>query len=94
MDKELESWKNENIKQTQLVEEEERSTEQSLQPFYTKMNDLDIQIKDQLSKINATKAKLIENDRAIHQMLCIFSFSFFLYLLFCFFFILIYYLLF
>jgi hypothetical protein len=36
MDKELEVWKAENIKQTQLAEEEERLTEQSLQPFYTK----------------------------------------------------------
>ena len=71
MDKELELWKSENIKQTQLVEEEERTTEQSLQPFYTKMNDLDIQIKEQLARINSTKAKLIENDRSIHQMLCI-----------------------
>lgn len=71
MDKELELWKSENIKQTQLAEEEERLTEQSLQPFYTKLNDLDIQIKEQLAKINAAKAKLIENDRSVHQMLCI-----------------------
>jgi Microtubule-binding protein MIP-T3 C-terminal region len=71
MDKELEAWKTENIKQTQLVEEEERLTEQSLQPFYSKMNELDIQIKEQLAKINATKAKLSENDISIHQMLCI-----------------------
>jgi len=69
MDKELEHWKAENIKQTQLVEEEERMTEQSLQPFYAKMGELDIQIKEQLAKINSTKAKLIENDRSIHQML-------------------------
>lgn len=69
MDKELEMWKAENIKQTQLAEEEERLTEQSLQPFYTKLHDLDIQIKEQLAKINAAKAKLIENDRSIHQML-------------------------
>eukprot|EP00026_Physarum_polycephalum_P000330 Phypoly_transcript_00330.p2 GENE.Phypoly_transcript_00330~~Phypoly_transcript_00330.p2 ORF type:complete len:604 (+),score=213.80 Phypoly_transcript_00330:151-1962(+) len=69
MDKELESWKAENIKQTQLVEEEERLTEQSLQPFYAKMNELDIQIKEQLAKINSTKAKMSENDAAINQML-------------------------
>ncbi len=71
MDKELEMLKAENIKQTQLAEEEERLTEQSLQPFYSKLNELDQQIKEQLGKINNTKAKLIENDRAIAQMLCI-----------------------
>lgn len=46
-----------------------RLTEQSLQPMYTQLNDLDSAIKEQLLKINSLKANILKNEETIQAMM-------------------------
>jgi hypothetical protein len=69
MSKELTKWKDESNKQQAILEEESRLTEQSLQPMYQKLNELDQQIKDIVIKINGVKSAVVRNDIGISKML-------------------------
>ncbi len=48
---------------------EQRSTEETLQPIYDQIREAEEQIKDQKSKIQAAKAKIIRNTATIQNLL-------------------------
>lgn len=69
MNKELESWKGEYRRNVELMEEESKATEESLQPLQLQLVEVTQQVEEQIKKINGVKANISKNDLRIQQLL-------------------------
>ena len=69
MNKELESWKMEYRKAQSKRDEQVRETEETLQPLYDKLAELEETIKETQMKVVNKKAQINKNDRVIKDLL-------------------------
>lgn len=69
MNKELEQWKAEYRRNVELMEEESKSTEESLQPLNMQLMEVDQQVEEMVKKINAVQANISKNDARVAQLL-------------------------
>eukprot|EP00995_Heteronema_vittatum_P009987 NODE_5384_length_512_cov_160.043197_g4002_i0.p2 GENE.NODE_5384_length_512_cov_160.043197_g4002_i0~~NODE_5384_length_512_cov_160.043197_g4002_i0.p2 ORF type:complete len:88 (+),score=40.37 NODE_5384_length_512_cov_160.043197_g4002_i0:22-264(+) len=66
---ELYMWKSETKTQQAAWTEQQRLTEETLQPLYSQLHDLEDSINDQIMKIHSTKAGILRNDQTVETLL-------------------------
>eukprot|EP00357_Protocruzia_adherens_P006492 CAMPEP_0114993628 /NCGR_PEP_ID=MMETSP0216-20121206/12645_1 /TAXON_ID=223996 /ORGANISM="Protocruzia adherens, Strain Boccale" /LENGTH=488 /DNA_ID=CAMNT_0002357311 /DNA_START=43 /DNA_END=1509 /DNA_ORIENTATION=+ len=69
MTKENEYWRKEYGRSQARLDEEMRVTEESLQPMYDKLAEVEERIREQVSKINNVRAQIIKNDATVQNLL-------------------------
>jgi len=69
MQRELEMWKAEAKQQSATWAEQQRATEEAMQPLYSQLHDLEDSINDQIMKIHSSKANIIRNDQTLDTLL-------------------------
>lgn len=69
MGKEYEQWRKEQVNSQSQLEEQQRITEECLQPLHDQLAELEEKIKDQQSKVNSTKSQIMRNDITISNLL-------------------------
>ncbi|KAJ3098196.1 TRAF3-interacting protein 1 [Phlyctochytrium planicorne] len=69
MNKELESWKNENKKHKLLLENELRETKEVIAPLEIRLKQVESGIEDLIDKISNSKAAIIQNDLTLQRLL-------------------------
>eukprot|EP00639_Heterosigma_akashiwo_P021269 CAMPEP_0206406752 /NCGR_PEP_ID=MMETSP0294-20121207/30018_1 /ASSEMBLY_ACC=CAM_ASM_000327 /TAXON_ID=39354 /ORGANISM="Heterosigma akashiwo, Strain CCMP2393" /LENGTH=260 /DNA_ID=CAMNT_0053865635 /DNA_START=1 /DNA_END=783 /DNA_ORIENTATION=+ len=69
MSTELERWAADHRRKTEVLEEEQKETEESLQPLRLTLLEVTEQIKEQIQKINGVKANIARNDERIRSLL-------------------------
>eukprot|EP00638_Chattonella_subsalsa_P013319 CAMPEP_0117792410 /NCGR_PEP_ID=MMETSP0948-20121206/9421_1 /TAXON_ID=44440 /ORGANISM="Chattonella subsalsa, Strain CCMP2191" /LENGTH=677 /DNA_ID=CAMNT_0005622619 /DNA_START=115 /DNA_END=2148 /DNA_ORIENTATION=+ len=75
MNTELERWSADYRRKTEVLEEEQKETEDSLQPLRLQLLEVTEQIKEQIQKINGVKSNIAKNDDRIKQLLRMISTS-------------------
>ncbi|KAK1946402.1 TRAF3-interacting protein 1 [Phytophthora citrophthora] len=69
MSKELEYWRKEYARKRDALADEQKRTEEALQPLQVQLRDVEEQVKEQLHKINTLKAAIAKNEEKTQQLL-------------------------
>eukprot|EP00754_Rhynchopus_humris_P031500 Rhum_TRINITY_DN15339_c4_g1::Rhum_TRINITY_DN15339_c4_g1_i1::g.150913::m.150913/K19680/TRAF3IP1, IFT54; TRAF3-interacting protein 1 len=69
MSKEKAMWQRQATDTKVQAQEAEHATEESLQPLYSQLQDLEDAISDQLNKIHTTRANILKNDGIVETLL-------------------------
>lgn len=69
MSKEYEHWRREAINCTQALQEQQKITDEVVQPLQSQLADLEERIREQQGKINSIKATILRQDHTISNML-------------------------
>ncbi|KAM9859943.1 TRAF3-interacting protein 1-like [Aulostomus maculatus] len=69
MQAELHTWQRENKKYTEALQQEQRVTDEAMEPLQAELAELEQLIKDQQDKICVTKCNIMKNDEKINKML-------------------------
>ncbi|KAM9859947.1 TRAF3-interacting protein 1-like [Aulostomus maculatus] len=69
MQAELHAWQRENKKYTEALQQEQRVTDEAMEPLQAELVELEQLIKDQQDKICVTKCNILKNDEKINKML-------------------------
>jgi TRAF3-interacting protein 1 len=69
MSKEYEYWRKESASCQSKLEEQQRITEEVIQPLQDSLADLEEKLKEMQSKVNATKSQIMHNDISIQNLL-------------------------
>lgn len=69
MSKEYEHWRKEAIQCTQGLEEQQKITEELIQPLQDQLADLEEKIKEQQGKVNSIKSQILRNDITVSNLL-------------------------
>ena len=69
MSKEYEYWRRESTSCQSKLEEQQKITEEVIQPLQDQLAELEERIKEQHSKINAIKSQIMHNDISIQNLL-------------------------
>lgn len=69
MSKEYEYWRRESQSCQAKLEEQQRITEEVVQPLQDQLADVEEKIKEQQAKINAIKSQIMHNDISIQNLL-------------------------
>ena len=69
MGKEFEYWRKESVACQSKLEEQQRITEEVVQPLHDSLADIEEKIREQQAKINATKSQIMHNDISIQNLL-------------------------
>ena len=69
MSAEYEYWRKESLSCRSRLEEQQRITEEVVQPLQDQLADIEEKIKEQQSKINAIKSQIMHNDISIQNLL-------------------------
>lgn len=69
MSKEYEYWRRESLACQSKLEEQQRITEEVVQPLHDQLADIEEKIREQQSKINAIKSQIMHNDISIQNLL-------------------------
>ncbi|KAM9859945.1 TRAF3-interacting protein 1-like [Aulostomus maculatus] len=69
MQAELHTWQRENKKYTEALQQEQRVTDEAMEPLQAELAELEQLIKDQQDKICITKCNILKNDEKINKML-------------------------
>eukprot|EP00968_Pinguiococcus_pyrenoidosus_P007099 scaffold470_cov257-Pinguiococcus_pyrenoidosus.AAC.14 len=69
MDRELQKWRSDAARYAEKLRVEQDTTATEVEPLRLKLVDLDEQVKEQVRKVNALKAKIERNDKKIHNLL-------------------------
>lgn len=69
MSKEYEYWRRESLSCQSKLEEQQRITEEVVQPLQDNLAEIEEKIREQLSKINAIKSQIMHNDISIQNLL-------------------------
>ncbi|KAJ8403490.1 hypothetical protein AAFF_G00352620 [Aldrovandia affinis] len=75
MQKELQTWRRENQEHAQALLQEQRVTDDAVEPLKTELAELDQLIRDQQDKICAVKSNILKNEEKIQKMLSSINFS-------------------
>ncbi|KAM8856846.1 TRAF3-interacting protein 1 isoform 1-T1 [Synchiropus picturatus] len=75
MQTELQTWRRENKEHVQTLLEEQRATNQAIEPLKAELAELDQLIKDQQDKICAVKSNILRNEEKIQKMVTGVNFS-------------------
>ncbi|CAL8266340.1 unnamed protein product [Lota lota] len=75
MQAELLAWRRENQQHADALQEEQRTTDRSVEPLQNELVELDQLIRDQQDKICAVKSNILRNEEKIHKMVTSISFS-------------------
>ena len=69
MNKEFDHWRKESLScQTQLAEQQ-KITEQVIQPLQDQLAELEERIREQEAKVNSTKSQIMRNDITVQNLL-------------------------
>ncbi|CAL8341424.1 unnamed protein product [Boreogadus saida] len=68
MQAELLAWRRENLQHAAALQEEQRTTDRSVEPLQKELVELDQLIRDQQDKICAVKSNILRNEEKIHKM--------------------------
>merc|ERR1712018_834184 len=68
MQRELETWRNENRELQSKLRAEENLTQQSIEPLKSHLTELESSIQEQLDKISTVKSNILKNDEKIARM--------------------------
>jgi len=69
MSKEYEHWRKEAIHCTQALEEQQKITEELIQPLQDQLAELEEKIKEQQGKVNSIKSQILRNDITVSNLL-------------------------
>ncbi|KAJ8566442.1 hypothetical protein ON010_g6681 [Phytophthora cinnamomi] len=69
MSKELEFWRKEYARKRDALADEQKRTEEALQPLQAQLREVEEQVKEQLHKINSLKAVIAKNEEKTQQLL-------------------------
>jgi TRAF3-interacting protein 1 len=69
MSAEYEYWRRESLACRSRLEEQQRITEEVVQPLQDQLADIEEKIKEQQAKINAIKSQIMHNDISIQNLL-------------------------
>ncbi|KAL3660706.1 hypothetical protein V7S43_014109 [Phytophthora oleae] len=69
MSKELEYWRKEYARKRDALADEQKRTEEALQPLQVQLREVEEQVKEQLHKINTLKAAIAKNEEKTQQLL-------------------------
>lgn len=69
MSKELEFWRKEYARKRDALADEQKHTEEALQPLQVQLREVEEQVKEQLHKINTLKAVIAKNEEKTQQLL-------------------------
>lgn len=69
MSKEYEYWRRESLACQSKLEEQQRITEEVVQPLHDQLADIEEKIREQQAKINAIKSQIMHNDISIQNLL-------------------------
>ncbi|POM75838.1 TRAF3-interacting protein [Phytophthora palmivora] len=69
MSKELEFWRKEYTRKRDALADEQKRTEEALQPLQVQLREVEEQVKEQLHKINTLKAVIAKNEEKTQQLL-------------------------
>ncbi|KAF1784262.1 hypothetical protein GQ600_16812 [Phytophthora cactorum] len=69
MSKELEFWRKEYARKRDALADEQKRTEEALQPLQVQLREVEEQVKEQLHKINTLKAVIAKNEEKTQQLL-------------------------
>ncbi|KAG2509853.1 hypothetical protein BBO99_00009103 [Phytophthora kernoviae] len=69
MSKELEFWRKEYARKRDALADEQKHTEEALQPLQVQLREVEEQVKEQLHKINTLKAVISKNEEKTQQLL-------------------------
>ncbi|GMF24389.1 unnamed protein product [Phytophthora lilii] len=69
MSKELEFWRKEYARKRDALADEQKRTEDALQPLQVQLREVEEQVKEQLHKINTLKAVIAKNEEKTQQLL-------------------------
>ncbi|TRY80991.1 hypothetical protein TCAL_08853 [Tigriopus californicus] len=69
MQRELETWKNENRRMQLDLKQEQAMTEKSIEPLKIHLADLEGAVQEQLDKISVIKSNIIRNEERIYRMI-------------------------
>ncbi|KAG7383797.1 TRAF3-interacting protein 1 [Phytophthora boehmeriae] len=69
MSKELEFWRKEYARKRDALVDEQKHTEEALQPLQIQLREVEEQVKEQLHKINTLKAVISKNEEKTQQLL-------------------------
>ncbi|KAM9859419.1 TRAF3-interacting protein 1-like [Aulostomus maculatus] len=69
MQAELHTWQRENKKYTEALQQEQRVTDEAMEPLQVELAELEQLIKEQQDKICVTKCNILKNDEKINKML-------------------------
>ncbi|KAE9347739.1 hypothetical protein PF008_g7684 [Phytophthora fragariae] len=69
MSKELEFWRKEYARKRDALTDEQKRTEEALQPLQVQLREVEEQVKEQLHKINSLKAVIAKNEEKTQQLL-------------------------
>ncbi|EGZ11066.1 hypothetical protein PHYSODRAFT_287159 [Phytophthora sojae] len=69
MSKELEFWRKEYARKRDALADEQKRTEEALQPLQVQLREVEEQVKEQLHKINSLKAVIAKNEEKTQQLL-------------------------
>ncbi|EEY62067.1 TRAF3-interacting protein, putative [Phytophthora infestans T30-4] len=69
MSKELEFWRKEYARKRDALADEQKRTEEALQPLQIQLREVEEQVKEQLHKINTLKAAIAKNEEKTQQLL-------------------------
>ncbi|KAG3132270.1 hypothetical protein PI126_g19710 [Phytophthora idaei] len=69
MSKELEFWRKEYARKRDALVDEQKRTEEALQPLQVQLREVEEQVKEQLHKINTLKAVIAKNEEKTQQLL-------------------------
>lgn len=69
MSKEYEYWRRESLACQSKLEEQQKITEEVIQPLQDQQAELEEKIKEQMAKINAIKSQIMHNDISIQNLL-------------------------
>eukprot|EP00095_Tigriopus_kingsejongensis_P010711 maker-scaffold179_size282488-snap-gene-1.23 protein:Tk10711 transcript:maker-scaffold179_size282488-snap-gene-1.23-mRNA-1 annotation:"low quality protein: traf3-interacting protein 1-like" len=69
MQRELETWRNENRQLKQDLRHEQSLTDKSIEPLKVHLDELDTAVKEQLDKISVIKSNILRNDERISKMI-------------------------
>ncbi|XP_055360986.1 TRAF3-interacting protein 1 isoform X2 [Betta splendens] len=75
MQAELNTWRRENKEHAQALLQEQRATEQAVEPLKAELSELDQLIKDQQDKICALRSNILKNEEKIQKMVTGINFS-------------------
>ena len=69
MSKEYEHWRKEAIQCNQALEDQQKITEEVVQPLQDQLAELEEQIREQQGKVNSIKSQILRNDITIGNLL-------------------------
>ena len=69
MSKEFDYWRKESLACQAKLEEQQRITEEVVQPLQDNLADIEEKIREQQAKINALKSQIMHNDISIQNLL-------------------------